>query len=77
MTVFNDKYLAYNWANSLWMCRRARELDVPLMSDSSLPMRRRDLEFEHGLDTPIHGAIAVGYIHPFLFGLDSYGFHDR
>ena len=73
--VFNDKHLAYNWADSLWMYQRARELDVPFMAGSSLPVGHRDPELEHELETPIQEAIAVGYIHPFLFGLDSYGFH--
>ena len=73
--VFNDKHLAYRWDDALWMYRRAQELDVPFMAGSSLPVGYRDPELEHDLDTPIDQAISVGFIHPFLFGLDSYGFH--
>ena len=73
--VFIDKHLAYNWADSLWMYQRARELEVPFMAGSALPLCSRDPEMEHDLDTPIEEALSVGYIHPFLFGLDSYGFH--
>ena len=73
--VFNDKHLAYNWADALWMYERARELDVPFMAGSSMPVGYREPELEHEVGTPIEEALSVGYIHPFLFGLDSYGFH--
>jgi len=73
--VFNDKHLSYNWADSLWMYERARELKIPFMAGSALPLCSRGPELEHELDTPIEEALSIGYIHPFLFGLDSYGFH--
>ena len=73
--VFNDKHLAYNWADSWWMYERARELNVPFMAGSSLPVCSRGPELEHELGAPIEETLSIGYIHPFLFGLDSYGFH--
>ena len=73
--VFSDKHLAYNWADSLWMYERARDLNVPFMAGSALPVCSRGPELEHELGTPVQEALCIGYIHPFLFGLDSYGFH--
>ena len=73
--VFNDKHLAYDWRDALWMYERARELDVPFMAGSALPLCSRGPELEHEPGTPIEEALSIGYIHPFLFGLDSYGFH--
>ena len=73
--VFNDKHLAYDWRDALWMYERARELGVPFMAGSALPLCSRGPELEHEPDTPIEEALSIGYIHPFLFGLDSYGFH--
>jgi hypothetical protein len=73
--VFNDKHLSYDWVNAKWMYDRARELNVPFMAGSSLPLVVRNPYIEHEIDAPIEEALSVGYIHPFLFGLDSYGFH--
>ncbi len=73
--VFNDKHLSYNWPDALWMYRRARDLEAPFMAGSALPLCSRGPELEHRPGTPIDEALCIGYIHPFLFGLDSYGFH--
>ena len=73
--VFNDKHLAYNWADAKWMYDRAQELKVPFMAGSSLPLVYRNPHLEHEIGASIDDALSVGYIHPFLFGLDSYGFH--
>jgi hypothetical protein len=68
--VFIDKHLSYNWSDARWCYDRARELGVPLMAGSSLPVgwRRPSLEYERG--TPIREAVAIGY-----GGRESYGFH--
>ncbi|MCH8206250.1 MAG: hypothetical protein IH956_04525 [Chloroflexi bacterium] len=73
--VFNDKHLAYNWADALWMYERARDLSVPFMAGSSLPLVRREPELEHEVGTPIEEALSIGYINWYHTGLDSYGFH--
>ena len=68
--VFSDKHLSYNWADATWMVNRAKELDVPFMAGSSLPLCWRKPMLEHALDTPLQEALSTGY-----GGLDSYGFH--
>ena len=68
--VFTDKHLSWSWEQARWMCERARELAVPFMAGSSLPLTYRKPWLEHELDTPIAEALSIGY-----GGLDSYGFH--
>ena len=68
--VFTDKHLAYKWADAVWMAARARELGIPLMAGSSLPVAWRRPWCEHPLGAPIEAAVSIGYA-----GLESYGFH--
>lgn len=73
--VFNDKHLSYSWDDAVWMYNRAKELKIPFMAGSSLPVIRRQPELEHELDTNIVEALQIGYINSYKTGLDSYGFH--
>jgi hypothetical protein len=69
--VFSDKHLStHRWEDALWMVETARELKLPFMAGSSLPLtwRRPPLEFPLGVE--LEEALAVGY-----GGLDAYGFH--
>ena len=68
--IFNDKHLSYNWADALWMVERARNLGIPFMAGSSLPLGWRSPWLEHTLETPIQEAFGFYY-----GGLDVYGFH--
>ena len=68
--VFSDKHLSYNWHYAKWMYDRSKELNVPFMAGSSLPLAWRNPWLEYPLETPIEEAIAVAY-----GGLESYGFH--
>ena len=69
--VFNDKHLSYSWEQAKWMYDRARELKMPFMAGSSLPVAYRNPYLEYELDTPLEDALSMAY-----GGLDSYGFHD-
>lgn len=73
--VFSDKHLAFTWADSLWMYERARELGLPFMAGSSLPLVDRRPRLEHEVGTEIEEALSIGHFHQYLYGLDSYGFH--
>jgi hypothetical protein len=68
--VFNDKHFAYDFRDAQWMWNRARELQIPLMAGSSLPLcwRRPWAEYENGAD--VQEALAVGY-----GGIEAYGYH--
>jgi hypothetical protein len=68
--VFNDKHLAATWTDAKWMYDRARELFVPLMAGSSVPVawRRPPLNLPRG--TELTEAVQIGY-GPF----EGYGFH--
>ena len=68
--VFNDKHLAYDWADAEWMYDRSRELMIPFMAGSSLPVtwRRPALHIRPG--TRMSAAVAVAY-----GPTEAYGFH--
>ena len=68
--VFSDKHLAYDFRDARWMWERARELNIPLMAGSSLPLcwRHPFLEYEKG--TRVEESLAIGY-----GGIEAYGYH--
>lgn len=68
--VFTDKHLAATWDDAKWMYDRARELFVPLLAGSSLPVtwRRPVLRLEK--NSELKEAVQIGY-GPF----EGYGFH--
>lgn len=68
--VFSDKHLSWSWEQACWMYDRARELHVPFMAGSSLPVAYRRPWLEYDLDTPVDEALSMAF-----GGLDSYGFH--
>jgi hypothetical protein len=69
--VFSDKHLSYSWDDARWMYDAAREMRIPLLAGSSLPLtwRRPPLEIPMGAD--ITHALGIGY-----GDLDAYGFHS-
>ena len=68
--VFTDKHLAATWEDARWMYDKARELFVPLMAGSSLPVtwRRPPLQLPKGCE--LTEAVQIGY-----GPLEAYGFH--
>lgn len=68
--VFNDKHLAYNWADAKHMYDTAQEMKIPFMAGSSAPAAWRSPEVTLPMGSPIEQLYGVGY-----GGLESYGFH--
>ncbi len=68
--VYSDKALSYSWLDSKWIYDRAKELNVPMMTGSSLTYTSRVPDLEHPLGTKITEAVAIG-----PGTLDGWGFH--
>ena len=68
--VFNDKHLSYNFADAKHMYDTAREMGIPLMAGSSVPVTWRRPAVALPMGCEIEAAIGVGY-----GGLEPYGFH--
>lgn len=68
--MFNDKHLAATWEDARWMYDRARELFVPLMAGSCLPVLWRRPPLRLPMKTELVEAVQIGY-GPF----EGYGFH--
>ncbi len=68
--VFNDKHLGPVWTDAKWMYDRARELQVPYMAGSSLPVGYRLNELRIAPGREIEAAVGIAY-----GGLEVYGFH--
>ena len=69
--VFNDKHLSYAWGDARHMYDAARELRVPFMAGSSVPVAWRKPSVTIPLGSEITEAIALGH-----GGLEAYGFHS-
>lgn len=68
--VFSDKHLAATWADAKWMVDKARELFVPLLAGSSIPVSWRRPELTLPKDCDLTEAVSLGY-----GPLEAYGFH--
>ena len=68
--VFSDKHLAATWSDAIWMYDRARELFIPFLAGSSLPLTWRRPPLKLPLNVALTGAVQIGY-GPF----EAYGFH--
>jgi hypothetical protein len=69
--VFSDKHLAATWTDAKWMYDRARELFVPFMAGSSVPVTWRRPPLKLPMNCELLGAVQIGY-GPF----EGYGFHS-
>lgn len=69
--VFSDKHLSFAWSDAKHMFDTARELRIPFMAGSSVPVMWRNPSAKIPMDSEITEAIALGY-----GGLEAYGFHS-
>jgi len=68
--VFNDKHLGYRWEDASAIVETARQLEIPFLAGSSLPVAWRMPLFELPRDCEIEAAVTIGY-----GGFEDYGFH--
>jgi hypothetical protein len=68
--LFSDKHLSYSWDLAKEMYDWTRELEIPFMAGSSIPVTVRTPELEIPLGAKITHAVQTGY-----GPLDAYGFH--
>lgn len=69
--VFNDKHLAPFWADAKHMYDTARDLKIPFMAGSSIPVAWRSPSETIPIGSEVTEAIALGY-----GPLEHYGFHS-
>lgn len=69
--IFNDKHLAYRWSDAKHMVDLAKEMKIPFMAGSSVPVATRRPPLALPLGCKIEGACAIGY-----GGYEAYGFHS-
>ncbi len=68
--VFNDKHLAAEWKDAKWMYDRARELFIPFLAGSSIPVTWRRPELKLPKECELTEAVQISY-----GGIEAYGFH--
>jgi hypothetical protein len=69
--VFSDKHLSATWEDAKWVYDKARELHVPFLAGSSVPLtwRRPEVKLPLGT-TALEGVVQIGY-----GPMEGYGFH--
>jgi hypothetical protein len=68
--IFNDKHLSYRWDWAKAMYDQARELGIPLMAGSSVPLAQRVPPIEMPAGAQVEEAVSIHG-----GGIESYDFH--
>jgi hypothetical protein len=69
--VFSDKHLGASWAEAKWIYDRARELKVPLLAGSTLPLTWRHPPADVPRGAKLSQLMALNY-----GPLEAYGYHS-
>jgi hypothetical protein len=68
--ILNDKHLSYRWEDALAMVEISREMKIPFLAGSTLPLTWRFPALELPADCEIESALTIGY-----GPIEDYGFH--
>ena len=69
--IFNDKHLAYDYADAEWMVRTAKRLGIPFVAGSTLPLAWREPPLDYPLGVEgLTEAMVIAY-----GPLERYGYH--
>ena len=68
--VFTDKHLSYCWDDARWICDRARQLRIPMMAGSTIPLFWRRPWLEHEVGCELTDALVISY-----GDIEAYGYH--
>ena len=68
--IFSDKHLSYDTSEAIAMYETAKELKIPLMAGSSIPVAWRFPPLQIPMGCELESALVIGY-----GGLEPYGFH--
>lgn len=68
--LFTDKHLSWNWHQARRMVEIARELKIPLMAGSSIPVALRAPAHDVPYGAKVRWAVSISF-----GGIESYGFH--
>ena len=69
--VFSDKHLSYAWSDAKQMFDTAREMRIPFMAGSSVPVMWRSPSATIPIGSEVTEGLSLGY-----GGLEAYGFHS-
>eukprot|EP01043_Picozoa_sp_COSAG02_P018297 COSAG02_NODE_851_length_16536_cov_6.254000_12_plen_285_part_00 len=68
--VYSDKHLAHSWDDGLHIYNRMKNLGIPFMAGSSVPLFWRRPSYEPPVNQPLMTALVLSY-----GGLEAYGYH--
>jgi len=74
--VFNDKHLAYKWEDAKFMYDKAREMKIPMLAGSSVPLAWRHPPLELEQSAALEAAVTVGYSDLEIYGIHALEAHQ-
>jgi hypothetical protein len=68
--VFSDKHLSWSWEEAKWMVDTAKEMGIPFMAGSSVPVGPRWPPLQVPMGAEVEEALVIGH-----GPIESYGYH--